>query len=125
MPPDVVQIGSHTYALTLNLILTGSRGAAFSIALFLWQRKVRKDDKLREELLLVQEKANTERHEAVLESVTTLKEALGEKSDTLFRKIDDFCRESAADRAKMKRNFWKHYHDDEDPKKIYVTDYEP
>jgi hypothetical protein len=39
MIPDVIKIGSHAYALTLNLILTGFIGLAFSIVLFYLTRK--------------------------------------------------------------------------------------
>lgn len=120
--PDMFQIGSHTYALTLNLFLTGFIGLGFSIVLFYWQRKVKKEDEEKKKLLEEREWAERERHEAVLSSVQSLKEELGQQSKSLFSKIDRYCSENASEHAKMKRNFWKHTHS---KNKIFIPEYEP
>lgn len=120
--PDFVLIGKHAYALTLNLFLTGAIGLIFAIMLFRYQRKIKREDEEKRELIEARDRADAERHDAVLESVKTLKEALGNKSDTLFRKIDDFCKGNVSAHDKMKRNFWKHKHIEEE---IVIKDYEP
>jgi len=120
--PDFIKIGSHAYALTLNLFLTGAIGLLFSIALFYWTRKIKREDAIKRELIEAREKADAERHELILESVKGIKEELGDKSDTLFRKVDDYCRTNVREHEKMKRNFWKHKHVDSE---IFIKDYEP
>lgn len=120
--PDFIKIGSHAYALTLNLFLTGGIGLIFSIALFYWTRKIKRQDAIKRELMEAREKADAERHNAVIESVKGLREELGDKSDILFRKVDDYCKENSKAHDKMKRNFWKHRHVDAE---IFIKEYEP
>lgn len=128
--PDIMQIGEYSLALTINLLLTGAIGLGFSIALFYWTRKVKGEDAIKRELIEAREKADKERHEALLKSVDAIKEELGDKSDLLFRKVEDFCKVTRNEHAKMKRNFWKHTHikvnsGDREEDKIYIPEYEP
>ena len=120
--PDVIQIGQHAYALTLNLILTGCIGLFFSLALFYWSRKVKKEDEIKKALIQAREDSDAERHRLILESVKEIKEELGDKSDTIFQKVDDYCKANSAEHGRMKRNFWKHRHDNGS---IIIPEYEP
>jgi hypothetical protein len=120
--PDFIQIGSHAYALTLNLFLTGFIGLLFSIVLFYWTRRIKREDEIKRSLIAAREIADKERHDAVIGSVNTLNEELGRQSKALFTKIDKFCTENYSEHAKMRRNFWKHTHRDSE---IFIKDYEP
>lgn len=120
--PDFIKIGQHAYVLTLNLFLTGAIGLIFSIALFYWTRKIKREDAIKRQLIEAREKADAERHMMVIESVKNLEGALGDKSNALFSKLDDFCKANVSAHDKMKRNFWKHRHVDAE---IFIKDYEP
>ena len=84
MFPDVIKIGTHAYALTLNLILTGFIGLLFSIALFYWTRKVKRYDQKRDE--------ERKEREADKRASLLLKEAVDEsRHKTVVAKVDTIC----------------------------------
>jgi hypothetical protein len=120
--PDFIKIGSHAYALTLNLFLTGGIGLFFSILFFRYRRMIKRQDEEKRRMIEARERADAERHDLILESVRGLREELGDKSDILFQKVDDYCKENSKAHDKMKRNFWKHRHVNEE---IFIREYEP
>jgi len=104
--PDVISIGSHTYALTLNLLLTGFIGLAFSVALFYWQRKVKREDAVKRELIEAREKADASRHEKVVDLIE-------DRHGLVINKIEDYCKKNDLFHREFKRDFDNHYHDEE------------
>lgn len=54
--PDVIQIGNHAYALTLNLFVTVLASVVASIVYFKWKRRIEREDQTKRELIEQREK---------------------------------------------------------------------
>jgi hypothetical protein len=93
MEADLVRIGNHYYALTLNLILTAFFGLLGSIAYFRYQRKIKREDEKNQKLEDSKDQADTEKKDALAKLVEerhgTLIGKFDETKKEIIKKIDD------------------------------------
>jgi hypothetical protein len=104
---DVVQIGSHYYALTLNLFLTAFFGLMGSILYFRYQRKIKREDA---EKLKLEETATNALAQLVEERHDTLIEKFDDTKTQIIRKIDDHVSEQKVWQVSIDDRFFSHGH---------------
>lgn len=104
--PDVINIGQHAFALTLNLLYTIIASLVAGVVLYKWKRKVEYDEKIKRDLIEAREAAEKHRHGEVIELIDG-------RHNLVIDKIEDYCKRSEKRFSEIKRDFDNHYHDED------------